>query len=256
MKTKNKKAVSVEAKKAIVHAVTTAAKATVAKFFSLNSSGRESIQALYGYGTNAFNTYVGKLNISTEAFNRMGDCFADVMQWLLIGEGRSAYYVIQGDGGLHGGACEVFTFPIAGEDRQVLRHSNGAWCFADSFKGLRVVSQEEIIAIAQKGNDLRKFKNIEFETEKETLLAGAVIGDMKEKRQALVVHNGKALDVVCLTTGKIGDGEKTDRAVEIGALSEADKDTLRATLFDGIIRGRRITDERNTTRKARKLALK
>ncbi len=237
-------------------AIAEAQTVTDSPFVSINGMGRENLALQFGIGLNSFNSYVGERNVSVELLNLARE-YSDTIKLAMVdASSESVFYITKGKGGLQGGNCELFRFDIEGKEREVLRHQQGGYfVFADMIRGLRVIRQGEVIELAAKGNDLRKFKVIERESGKEHLYAGALIGHMNEKRQALCVATGNSkspLALVCLTTGRIGAQEKADRAVEIGSLNDADKATLRAQIFDGIIKGRLRDDERNHARKTRK----
>jgi hypothetical protein len=226
--------------------------AKVETYSTFNGTGRENAQLQFGIGLNAFNVYVGKNNVHNALFNLSRE-YADTVKIAMIdAESESVFYLVKGDGGLQGGECELFKFEIDGKEYEVLRHLNGAWILADMVKGLRIVRESEIVATAAKGEDLRQFKVISHEDASERLFAGALIGDMKEKRQGLVFRTENGLAIQCLTTGRIGAQEKADRAVEIGALSDKDRDTLRAQIFGGVLATRAKTDKRNAVRRERK----
>jgi hypothetical protein len=225
---------------------------TESPFSTFNATGRENAQLQFGIGLNAFNVYVGENNVNNTLFNLARE-YADTVKLAMVNsESEAVFYTVKGKGGMQGGACELYRFDISGKEYDVLRHPNGSWVFADMVRGLRIVREKEIIDVAAKGNDLRQFKVIAHEGGKETLFAGALIGDMNDKRQGLVVRTENGLAIVCLTTGRIGYAEKADRAVEIGALNDADKATLRAQIFGGVLATRAKQDRRNHAKRTNK----
>lgn len=242
----------------VLHAIQSAMNALVSggkEVFSLtHSRTREAWEQATGYGFNAFNSYTArKAGINVTLFALALEWFAEIREWLLCAEGKAAFYLMSGESGTQGGVCEMFAFPLGDKTLNVLQHPAGKWVFEGAFKGLRLLTESEVISRIAIGHSLARFCVESRETKVVTKYSGAVIGDMRLKRQALVYRQKDgSLGIKCLTTGPIGESELADKAWQDGALSAAEISELKGELLSGVVVSRRKTDAKNTVRKSRK----
>lgn len=227
---------------------------TGANYCTLNKAGRAALTAQFGIGADDCNAYVGKNNVNVELLT-LAQANAEAIKLALTqAETETAFYLTEGEGGMHGGKCFVADAQIGERKLRVIQHPSGTFVFDGMIRGMRIVSEAELLAIVRKGTDLRKFSVTPFDGGKVRYYAGAVIGDMAAKRQVLAYRTADGLDAVCLTTGKIGKCEKADRAVEVGALTADEKLTIQTQIFSGADMERGKSRARNAVKRARKAA--